>query len=264
MSSTGRLKSTLAKLAASPGEVTDGARRIAAEDVRDRIAGILDEIDETVLARDILVRNASGAFLSITARNRRLICLNPPACDDFAAQSDLFDLDAATFDDGQRGRLLGLLGTLCGTSSALSVTKAGAARGCATDIGLTAAQLKEVFFRRSTLPAAPDPLAGLLEGWRGECLGWLRRSGPETVAFGGDAGEAPLLEAIAETAERVLRRNRRAGDPKPPALQGWICGAQTRPAAITAVANHGPDMLVALLPGTAAARAASALRSAIG
>lgn len=76
-----RLNDKLAKLGDSEHRTSDGAREISFTGKNELLLAILHEIDETILARELVFANKTGQKLSLEVANRRLLRLKDQSGD---------------------------------------------------------------------------------------------------------------------------------------------------------------------------------------
>lgn len=160
-----RLRDKLAKLAA---EETGAAERRLAGD--DPVRAMLEEIDETILARRLAFRGTDGAMLSLEAANRRLLGL-VEAPDDVSASEDRSSLFAPLppDDDDALAMVAAALQRFAAGRGPLSVTAAPLGRevGAGTR-GRSAAAVAEALgfalYDPPALPVTPDPALGFRAG----------------------------------------------------------------------------------------------------
>jgi hypothetical protein len=72
MSDIDRLRDKLSKLAGPSNIAPDGWREVVATDKSEFLRAVLNEIDETILARNLTFRNGKDASFSLEVANRRL------------------------------------------------------------------------------------------------------------------------------------------------------------------------------------------------
>jgi hypothetical protein len=198
-----RLRDKLAKLAAE--EAAGGPRRLSAAPGSDLTRAILEEIDETILARTITFRSDGGAVLALEVANRRLLGL-AEASPDAVAPADRARLLAPLpadddealaavahvlrhFAEGQPGLAVSSvpLGRPVG-SGMLGRSGAAVARALGLDL-----------YDRPVAPVVPDPARGFDAGLARLSFAVATVSdGTATPATGPDAdavGRLSLLEA---------------------------------------------------------------------
>lgn len=159
-----RLRDKLAKLAAE--ETGGGERRLAGGDLA---RAILDEIDETILARRLSFRREDGATLAVEVANRRLLALAELPAD--ISQADRARLLAplpADDEDALQAVAEALRGFASGRGTlAVTATPLGRAVGPGTG-GRSAAAIARVLgldlYDRPAPPVAPDPAEGFGPG----------------------------------------------------------------------------------------------------
>lgn len=252
MSNIHNLKSKLARFAEQEAIRANGARELSAACAQHCLDGILNEIDETVLPRDLFLQNEHGLALRITAKNRRLIRLNAPIAREFATFSDLFGQDLALADATRLGRLCHILTSVCKGATRVAINATKATRGdVADEIGLTVAQLKSALAASDhdrPEPETEDSLGHLLKAHADECLGWLRLSGDVPTASGGGQEYTADLQ---HSAQRVTDF-RASGSGI--SLRCWGFPNDRIPNSQAIVASLKDDVLVMLIPDSSANR----------
>lgn len=210
MTTTSRLRESLAKLAAPGESVGGGMRRMRGGTPDALIAAVLCEIDETILARALRFETDDGRALTIEAYNRRLIRLVPPAPAGTSADlARLFDAPMTSATGDASSRCHEFLLRFFKSVQALTVATAAPEKKLdATQLGPLAIHLAEAWNLSGPGLGAPGhaierfarTLDELANAWIWIDEGGLRSS----------SGEA---EAVARLGEDIAKAGAEASDP---------------------------------------------------
>ncbi len=184
MSDQRRLQDKLEKLMAARAGVS-GARRLEAKGQKALQRLVLQEIDETILARLLTLKNEIGATIGLEVSNRRVLRFIQLPADDPAIGLGLVDQAIDTADGPEASMLLQMLGDLIAEGSWLQVGTGKIARDIfPTEIGCSAQALSQAWGFGELYPdaaAIPDqPLQGFVEYCQNQSQAWL------CSAVGGD------------------------------------------------------------------------------
>ncbi|WP_068114858.1 hypothetical protein [Tropicimonas marinistellae] len=199
------LQHKIERLAAA-GASSAAGRQLRAFGGRTLLASVLQEIDETVLARTLRLANAEGRELLLDVHNRRVLRVRAPSARQFCGRAlstiwqpeDTRDPETISF-------LRDLLDGFIAESDALQVwEETQTAEQPEDGFGISAKKLAdawEVVLAPSGRLPMVDVLDGILARHRGTILCWVRRFDGQTDC-GGDAGLFEQAEALARKLER--------------------------------------------------------------
>ncbi len=252
MSETDKLRNKLSKLAEADAGIPGHEREVRAADSYDCLTKILDEIEEIVLPRDLMLRNAAGQTLSLTVKNRRLIRLNSPVTQSLAGFINVFDQELSASDSGQMVDLANVFATFCVYGSVISVETAKAASGDHLDeIGVAVEQIHHAATAHPDFKAPVDE-ADLMQiicnRSGGHCLAWIRLNNEGVVSSDGSEAHLGRLHVIFENALPYVSRHTQTANREVSVPQYWVFGARIASPVRTAIAIVGADTMLALMP----------------
>lgn len=193
MSEFARLEEKLEKLRQrerAPGE----ARKLRGSDAETILAGIVTEIDETILPRKLTFSLDGDAKISLAVANRRLQALLSPAPKGLDAE--LADQELPDADDPRIAALAsGLRAVLSGVEN-VTISSSRPKQQYPSDVGVPASQLERAWGIKTVIsaPTAPqDVLRDFLQGIGEDAIAWLRIEGETVADQGGDASELAQL-----------------------------------------------------------------------
>ena len=197
-----RLEQKLAKL--RQREHASGEKRVIRGTPEKLIAGILAEVDETILPRRLSFALADGPVLHFAVANRRLqALLAPTPATEGAAQ--LADKALKDIEDPNLSALKDAVVATLKSADALTITtQRQPDGGFPSDIGVPAAQVARAWNITEVADEQATPEAMLVEfiaSLGDRVLAWLRIDGEEVADQG---GEPALLGAIGENAAVFL------------------------------------------------------------
>lgn len=193
MSDFARLEEKLSKLRQrerAPGE----GRKLRGGGVEALMAGIVTEIDETILPRRLTFTLSNGSAVHLSVANRRLQAIMAPAPDGIDAA--IVDQELPDADDPKVAALgVGLRAVLEGAES-LAISSVRPKRLFASDVGVPIAQLERAWGIEVSEAEPADPsevLGDFLKKITGDAIAWLRIEGEAVTDQGGDANAAAKL-----------------------------------------------------------------------
>lgn len=238
-----RLEQKLAKL--RQRERAPGEKRIIRGAPEKLLAGILAEVDETILPRRVSFAAADGPVLHFAVANRRLqALLAPTPATEGAAQladkalKDAEDPNLAALKDA-------ILATLKSVDALTISTTRQSEAGFPSDIGVPVAQVARAWNISEAAEDEATPEAALtkfIDSLGDRVQAWLRIDGEEVADQGGDAA---LLGTIGEHAAVFLDGYF--------AKRDQLYQGETGPAALVLNADGGVPSLVFLDCGSALA-----------
>ncbi|RYH10973.1 hypothetical protein [Tropicimonas sp. IMCC6043] len=166
------------------------------------LAGLIDEIDETVLPRRLVVRNARREGLELELRIRRLfhaLFVGPETSDPARPRTESLLLNQA--DAGQLAAFGKVLGAFCDGAPLTLTTLPAASEPALDESGVTAATLRHILQDPAggdarSIPAG-DALRDYLADWAPRCRALVHGAGPDLV----EQGEVGLALGLARALE---------------------------------------------------------------
>lgn len=201
MSDIERLKNKLARLSANTDAMDATGREIQAADGKGLLRAVLQEIDETILAREIIFRNAAGSTLGFEVANRRLLRVSDwPAKSIPAAAATALKLPFADAASPAIDALAKLLQVFLKDRDSLTVSFARLSRSSdASEIGCSAAALAEAW-SLDLYATSEASQKRLLEKFIASCAdlvqAWLLIDGLDILRSGGPADQVQQLTEL--------------------------------------------------------------------
>jgi hypothetical protein len=210
-----RLRDKLAKLAAE--ETGSGERRLSASGT-DLARAIIEEIDETILARRLTFRAADGATLALEVANRRLLGLLEAPQDLVSPEHrDRLFTQLPPDDEAALAAVAETLRRFAEGCDGLAVSAAPLGRAIGSGmLGRSAAAVARALgidlYDRPAAPAAPDPAQGFAAGLARLALAVAEISdGQPAPATGRDADATDRLSCLDAAAIAALEGELGAG-----------------------------------------------------
>lgn len=220
MSDINRLKESLERLGAEPAGLGGGVRRIPTKTAIDGIAGVLREIDATVLGRNLLFTNSLDEQVGLTVSGRRIQRVHSLAPPELAkAYESLTEHRFAGADEPESEPLFELLVHLVSGGAEVSVrSERVAADESGPDVGASTDGLAAAWGLDPDAEDDPDegdpPLSAFLDGCE-EFLAAavLLEDGDLVESLGDDTDVAQLMGYAEHCAALTVVKSIEEGEP---------------------------------------------------
>ncbi len=249
MSDNKKLKSKLSKLVDTERDAADNGRRTTFETPADGAMAILEEIEETILSRDLTIVTDRGDRLSLMVKSCRLMRLNVPHPGSVGNFKAVFGIELSASDADQITDIARILFTFCdGASSITSQSSKPATEASLNEAGVAPDQMRKamVTIGLTTPPPAINPLDPVNTLASQRALAWIRCSGTKMVETSGPTAQIQALANTFSSALPHIHKTDRTADVGTNIPQHWVFGGTGAPLRTT-ISTCGSEALLALI-----------------